>query len=378
MRMTASNTATLPFLSRQRPTTWTVVGDPGDNRVALFASACEVAGVPSNVVDYRELLRDLSVLDQLEAGTALRLESPGRAADLNAALISRGGREVPAVLPRGMIFSPDHWYAGYADLLISMYQAVGSRVVWTSHPEDVVLFFDKPRCQQSLQDAGIPVARRLGNFKSYDELKTLMLDAGVHRVFVKLRNGSAASGLVALRTSRTKTQAVTTVELADNGLFNTRRVRTLTNERKVAATIDALCTHSVFAEEWVPKAGIDGCTFDLRILVIAGEPRHMVVRKSRSTLTNLHLLNDRDSAAALQSRMSEQAWLSLLDICRKVARCFPRTLHLGLDVAMLPGLRSHRVLEVNAFGDLLKGITHEGLDTYSAELNAVQEGWSGE
>ena len=43
--------------------------------------------------------------------------------------------------------------------------------------------------------------------------------------------------------------------------------------------------------------------------------------------------------------------------------------------AVAPGLRSHRVLEVNAFGDLLKGALHEGRNTYESQLQAVGEGW---
>ena len=38
---------------------------------------------------------------------------------------------------------------------------------------------------------------------------------------------------------------------------------------------------------------------------------------------------------------------------------------------ILPGWQQHAVLEINAFGDLLPGITHRGLDTYESELKTV-------
>jgi hypothetical protein len=47
----------------------------------------------------------------------------------------------------------------------------------------------------------------------------------------------------------------------------------------------------------MPKAGIDGRTFDLRVLVIAGRARHAVARLSRGPMTNLHLLNERGDPA---------------------------------------------------------------------------------
>jgi hypothetical protein len=53
-----------------------------------------------------------------------------------------------------------------------------------------------------------------------------------------------------------------------------------------------------------------------------------------------------------------------------VAR-FPRCHYLGIDLAILAGLTQHAVLELNAFGNLLPGVTDAGgNDTYAAELAA--------
>jgi len=40
-------------------------------------------------------------------------------------------------------------------------------------------------------------------------------------------------------------------------------------------------------------------------------------------------------------------------------------------VAVLPGFARHVVLEANAFGDLLHGVTHRGETTYEAEASAL-------
>jgi hypothetical protein len=51
----------------------------------------------------------------------------------------------------------------------------------------------------------------------------------------------------------------------------------------------------------------------------------------------------------------------------------PDALQLGIDIAVATGLVRHYVLEVNAFGDLLKGVTtREGLDTYDVQLRAME------
>src|SRR5262249_4003847 len=151
-------------------------------------------------------------------------------------------------------------------------------------------------------------------------------------------------------------------------LFNTRVVRRIEGASDVGALIDALIPLGVHVEAWVPKAGIGGSACDLRVLVIDGEPTHMVLRKSRTPFTNLHLGNERASAAEIRGRMGGAAWSALLQTCRHVGRWFARSFHVALDVAVAADLRRHYVLEVNAFGDLLRGALAGGLDPYAFEI----------
>ena len=98
-----------------------------------------------------------------------------------------------------------------------------------------------------------------------------------------------------------------------------------------------------------------------------------LLRKSRHPITNLHLGGERADADALLSRMSAKAVAALDDTCRRVARALPGALQLGIDVAVATGLARHYVLEVNAFGDLLKGVaTRQGLDAYDVQLRAME------
>ena len=43
---------------------------------------------------------------------------------------------------------------------------------------------------------------------------------------------------------------------------------------------------------------------------------------------------------------------------------------LGIDILIGPNFREHRVLEFNAFGDLLPGVLWEGMNTYEAQVAA--------
>src|SRR5262249_19335882 len=141
----------------------------------------------------------------------------------------------------------------------------------------------------------------------------------------------------------------------------------------IAALIDALCPHRVHVEEWIPKAGIEGRVFDLRVVVIAGQARHIVARLSRGPITNLHLLNSRGDPEVVRARMGGEAWAAAVAACERAMGCFPESLYGGIDLLIAAGFRRHAVLEVNAFGDLLPGIIWQGLDTYAAELLALED-----
>jgi hypothetical protein len=127
-------------------------------------------------------------------------------------------------------------------------------------------------------------------------------------------------------------------------------------------------------ERWLPKATLDGRVFDLRVVVIGGEPTHAVVRTSRTPMTNLHLGGARGDLGAVQRALGQERWQRALDVCARAAACFPGSPMVGVDLLVGAGLNRFAVCEVNAFGDLLPGLTGlpggpaEGLDTYAAQV----------
>jgi hypothetical protein len=316
----------------------------------------------------------------------LRIESPGRDPGVIRALLAAGvspccdaGEPFVAaddvlLQEKGRILEPRQAFRGLGAVLDHVSEALIGRPDVTSllDPELIKLAFDKRQCHDVLSAAGVSVPRALPLPACFDDLIEQMRATHMPRAFVKLRHGSAASGMAALATSSRGFAAWTTTEVvkAPGGvkLFNTRAVRRIEGAANVRALIDALIPLGVHVEAWVPKAGIGGATCDLRVLVVAGEPAHMVLRKSRTPFTNLHLGNERAPAAELKARMSEAAWSDLIETCRHVGRRFAHSFHVALDVAVAADLRRHYVLEVNAFGDLLRGVHIDGLDPYAFEI----------
>ncbi|BCY11148.1 STM4014 family protein [Actinoplanes sp. L3-i22] len=220
-------------------------------------------------------------------------------------------------------------------------------------------------------------ADTVGLVDGYESLRAAMTAAGCGRVFVKAAYGSSASGVVALAVGGPgRIMAVTSVELSEGKIFNNLRVRRYDDEPSIAAIVDRLAPDGLHVERWYPKAALGGRVLDLRVVVIAGRARHVVVRTSRSPMTNLHLGNARGDVSAVRAAVGERGWAAAMETCVRAAGCFPRSLHAGVDLMFRTGWRGHAVAEVNAFGDLLPGIrSDDGLDTYEAEIAAVIAGW---
>ncbi len=370
-----------------------VVGNPGCPRVAAFQAALTRVGhPPPTLVSYADLLTGRTALEQhVTEGALVRLESPGRDFDVERLLLAEGADEPDADGParigredalrlqfeKGRLWYPRQWFLGFRALLRRI---AGQLSRCPPHatlnpPGDVEALFDKPRCQLLFAQAGIPVPRPIGPVRSFDDLRQRMREAGLPAVFVKLAHGSSASGVVALRAAGSRHEAITTVEMVHQGgelrLYNSRLLRRYRDPADLALLIDTLAREGVQAEEWLPKAALGDKTFDLRVLVIKGEARHAVVRMSRTPMTNLHLGNERGDLSAVTARMGADAWSHALRTCERAAGAFPGSLHVGVDLLIAPDFRTHAVLEANAFGDLLPGVLHDGLDTYEAEARAV-------
>ncbi|MFD6821274.1 STM4014 family protein [Streptomyces sp. NPDC060085] len=352
------------------PLKWAVVANGENRRVDLFATAAEKAGCGTpRVVEWLDVLRDGG--HDFADDEWVRLDSPGENAEVDRLL---RGTDDPT-----RVEGSARWYTGFLDGVRSL--RGGRRL---DDPVDLAVLFDKRQCHARLEAAGVPVppsptsgVRR--PVESWSDVRVLMQEAGLRRAFVKLAHGSSASGVLAVETSTTgRIRATTSVErTADGGLHNSLRIRRYTDEAEIAAIVDTLAPDGLHIERWLPKASLGDRSADLRVVVVAGRATHAVVRTSRSPLTNLHLGGARGDLAAVRALAGDR-WAQALDISERAAACFPDTLCVGVDLLPAIGWRRFTVGEVNAFGDLLPRLTGlpgsgaEGLDTYAAQVAAVQ------
>lgn len=361
-----------------------LVGDAAEPRSAAFQAALARRALPAaRIVGYPEIARDPDL--RLEAAL-IRFDSPGRSRAAREALFRMGaepleaeggapfgGRELESALEdTGRILPLRQMILGLRE---AMCRVETTSATFMNAPEDVALAFDKPACQTALRGAGVPVPRGLGPVEHGDALRERMRALREPRAFVKLDHGSAGSGLVAFAVGRDREQALSTTEVVHSGktvrLYDSRRLQRYRDRDDVSRLLDGLARLGAYAERWIPKASLGGRASDLRVVIVAGEPTHLVVRASATPFTNLHLGGTRHSIDSLRARMTSQAFEHLLETCRRVSRVFPKSLYLGLDVLVGRDYRRHWVLEANAFGDFIKGAIAGGKTPHDAELDAL-------
>ncbi|OKH44758.1 glutathione synthase [Calothrix sp. HK-06] len=374
------------------------IANPENRRLGFLQQALSHFNLPpATVIPYADLIAGKQTLEQFKApNTIIRFDSPERDFDIDKAIIAAGfavlddgqhQRISPAEVAflefdKGRICYPRQWYLGWRHLLQQWLQQLNPTqmqhsVGFMNHPEDIAVMFDKPACHEKFRCHNIPVPRSLGKIHSYDHLREQMEKQEIDRVFVKLSHSSAASGVVAYQTNSKFESAITTVErVRENGetlLYNSRKIRNYTRREEIADIIDILTAEGVQVEEWLPKARLQGCGFDVRVVVINGEAQHIVVRLGKSPMTNLHLGNERGNSEELLEKVGAENWETMKYTCEQAAKLFPPSLYCGVDLLILPDWKQHTILEINAFGDLLPGILWNGMDTYTSEVKAILE-----
>ena len=372
-----------------------IVGNPENRRISLFQAALAQRGEPAaEVVPWLEVVSSrVDWASRLRNVNRVRLESPGENAAVERALIAAGDTgEADTVCPHadqisaceaaqlsddpGLIRYPRQWYRGLRRILrqLDEHAVHVPGAQWNHSVKNILCMFDKVECQHLLDQAGISIPATLPLIHSYDELLHQMNERGIHRVFVKLAHSSSASGVVALERGRSGQQAYTSAQLIrTNGqtrLYNSLKVRCYTRTEDIRDLIDTLVRERVQVEAWLPKASYDERRFDLRVVVIGGQARHVVVRVSRQPMTNLHLGNSRGDTARIMETLGPEAWAAAMATCERAMRSFPGSLYAGIDLLIRNDYRRHAVLEVNAFGDLLPNVWHNRESTYDAELSA--------
>lgn len=371
-----------------------LIANPETRRVELFQQALDRFGLPpAELIPYEELLAGRCSLDEWDAPDVwFRFDAPERNFAVDRAFIAAGAeandtgkhQQISASVAyqlradKGRILYPRQWYLGWRQRLQDWTQSLQGKFL--NHPTDIITMFDKVQCQRILAKHDIPIPRLLTQSTSilnYDQLCEQMEEQDCQKVFVKLAHGSSASGVVAYERRGTAERAITSVErVVEQGelrFYNSRKIRQYSNSHEIADIINFLIEESAQIEAWMPKARLEGREFDARVVVIGGKARQVVLRIGNSPMTNLHLGNDRREVSALPRGLSSEAWNGMLHTCERAAACFPHSFYCGIDLLIAPNLRDHYILELNAFGDLLQGITWQGWDTYTTEISLLLE-----
>jgi hypothetical protein len=315
------------------------------------------------------LLRDPDLLSHFDVDL-LRIDSPGENARVTEALIALGDGPKNVVMDLGEINYLGEYYIGFWRALQWI---LLRRIPCLNSPSDIRVMFHKGSCHHLFAEHGIARPTIKATPQNYPLLHDWMRAEESGQVFLKPCYGSSASGVCALRWKRGAQQLIAPLRIQSrNGepiLVNSLKVHTYTTEADIEQILSLLLPQRMIMERWIPKLSLPGGVIDLRVLVIAGEARHWVVRQSQHPMTNLHLGNRRGDPDALQELIGEEKLKAAFELAERAAACFPESLYAGVDVLIDT---RHRPLigEINAFGDLLPGLMHRGESAYTAIANA--------
>lgn len=377
------------YQNKTTPMRIVVVGNPENRRVQFFCNAAVSLNLKApEIVSYNDILDGKKTLsDVLTKETVLRIESPGENFEVEKKLIAKGAQfclgaacetlsdsEALKLAPDpGRIRLLRQWYMGFKNLLLEWQSDITANACRTMNsPGAIALMFDKLACQQHLSASKIPVPDILPSVTNYDELRQQMAHHSWNRVFIKPFHSSSASGVIAYRTQGNREQVTTSMELVHDHrgtrFYNALKVRQYNDEKEIRLLIDYILGEGAIVEAWIPKASIQGKFCDIRVVAVNGLPRYVLPRLSSHPITNLHLGNQRGDIETLQQNLEPGTYRRVLQCATDAVRAVPGAFYAGVDILIPAGFGEPRVLELNAFGDLLPGLTYHGDDTYTAIL----------
>jgi glutathione synthase/RimK-type ligase-like ATP-grasp enzyme len=367
-----------------------IVGVPGHRRVTLFQAALAAQGLPeARVISWRDLAEPgapARLLAELPADAILRIDSMGEDDDVERAMLRRGeatARELGASVitaaqlakqpyELGQINPPRQIHGGFLAVLGEIEAAIQPGWHVVQPPAAIRFLFDKRQTSQRWSEQGIPVPDALWGVATPDELRARMRERGWTSVYVKMASSSSASCLAVFTHTEDGEHAITTVEDTGRKRFNTRKLQRLTTKSALDRLLAFLLAEGSQIERAIPKAQLAGRSFDLRVLTIDGVAAFVVVRTSPHQITNLHLGGQRGSVEELRAQLPAAAWDAAMASCIAVQQT-SGAFHVGVDVMFEPDFTAHRVIEGNAFGDLLPNLERDGLDVCGWQIKRLVE-----
>lgn len=371
------------------PPRYIVIGNLDNRRVGLFVEAARALGCAAPVLfSHAELIAEPGRLAAIpDEPHVVRIDAAGEDAGVERALLGEG-YEAARVLGvstrspdelarhparRGEIVCPRQAHLGFERYLGRLTELFAARPSWRllNPPDAIAELFDKRCTWRRYRELGVPVAEAIPDVEEVEQLRVEMRRRGWREVFVKLSCASSASCLALYHYRGEGAGTVMTSMLRrDDGWFNSLKIRRYDRPDNIDTLLGFLLREGSQVERAIPKARLAGAFFDLRVLVVDGVAAFCVVRQSSHPITNLHLGGWRGDPAAAMERIEPAVWqAAMADCCRVQAAhdCF----QVGVDLMFEPDFRRYRILEANAFGDLLPGLTRDGLDVYGWQVRRL-------
>ncbi|MCB9675807.1 MAG: STM4014 family protein [Alphaproteobacteria bacterium] len=337
-----------------------LVGTPGSLRTRGFLAAAERYGLAVVVHPWDAVLAGVPAPSARHA----KIDAPTLTPEVQRALIAAGGGTPGPGDPglRGARVAQ----RGFERLVARLEHELAPARLFNP-ASDIAVLGDKALTQARLAAHGVPTPA---------PVELAEADRPDVPVMVKLRWGSAAAGIVSIHRMNGRPEGFTTMTPEAGGWYSSRRVRRVAGPA-LRAPVAWLVEEGAHAEAWHAKDRIDGQPYDLRVLAIDGRPAHVVGRASTGPhpFTNLHLGGRRIPFEVVRAHLGPERTERVLDVSRRAAACFPACRVLGLDVMWTA--EGPRVIEANAFGDLLNDVLWEGLNPWEAQLATLTSGRGG-
>jgi hypothetical protein len=366
-----------------------IVGNPENRRIVGFVETLRRRGLPEPIVlAHRTLLREPERLLEIpDEPLLVRTDATGEDAEVEALLLERGFADAASlgcssVSPQalverggvrfGEVLAPRQHQLGFRRYLDQLSACFEQRPHWRvlQSPSSIAELFDKRVTSRRYAALGIPVPEFLDDIDSPERLRAELVRRRWSAVFVKLACGSSASGVALYQHRPDRERLLTTMHVRPDGRFNSLRLQELHEREPIDALLEFLIAEGSQIERAIAKPRIGGRVFDLRVLVIAGEPAFVVARASQHPITNLHLGGVRLELDRVRDRVSNDAWARAMTSAREVFAAH-RCLHVGVDLLFEADMHGHAVIEANAFGDLLPGLERAGRSVYEWEIAAA-------
>ncbi|HEY7155907.1 MAG TPA: STM4014 family protein [Gemmataceae bacterium] len=336
------------------------------------------------VVPWREIVPrdgDLDGLAAFERPALVRMESPGRDFEVTKLLLQAGERATGTAsgidwntlsFQKGRLLRPRLLYQGFCRVLAGLRRSFDRRPHLTplACPLALAEMFDKNATCARLTDADIPCPPPLPAPDTPDELLTELWRHRFDTAYVKLNTGSSASGIAVVHAADEPVWAISSVVRLDDGFYSTRRLCRHSGA-ELNAVLAFLIGEGVCVQRGIRMAQIDGQNFDVRVVVIHGQPAFSIFRLSSQPMTNLHLGGRRGDFERCRAAVPARAWLDALDHCVEASQLYPCAVA-GVDLLFESGYIRHYLLEVNAFGDFFPGLVDaQGRTVHRVEIEAT-------